>query len=120
MGTSRKSCFTKELCSLVSRATTSAVSSICVYLLCRHFSARHVARGGFPIATGPGGSPSRPPALPAPEGAKRLYGERDCGIKPNSREAAHRSGVLRGGVAPLGWVTEDRLFVLAEVREGAP
>ena len=54
------------------------------------------------MATGPEGSPSRPPALPAPEGAKRLYGERDCGIKPNSREAAHRNGALRGGRSPAG------------------
>jgi hypothetical protein len=53
---------------------------------------------------------ARPSALPAPAGAKRLYGERDCGIRPNSREAAHRSGALRGGVAPLGWVTEDRVL----------
>ncbi len=110
MGTSRKSCLTKPLCSLVSRATTSTVSSICVYLLCAFFCASACARRGFRIATGPEGSPSRPPALPAPEGAKRLYGERDCGIKPNSREAAHRSGALRGGVAPLGWVTEDRVL----------
>lgn len=31
-------------------------------------------------------------------------------MSSNSREAAHRSGALRGVVAPLGWVTEDRVI----------
>ena len=29
-------------------------------------------------------------------------------LQANSREAAHRSGALRGVVAPLGWVTGAR------------
>jgi antitoxin (DNA-binding transcriptional repressor) of toxin-antitoxin stability system len=62
------------------------------------------------MATCPEGSPSRPPALPAPKRAKRLYGERACGIEPNSREAAPLKRGVAGGVAPLGWVTEDRVL----------
>ena len=76
---------------------------------CRFFSASVVC-GGFRMATGSEGPRQGRRLCPAPEGAKRLYGDRDCGIKPNSREAAHRSGALRGGVAPLGWVTEDRVL----------
>jgi hypothetical protein len=41
-------------------------------------------------------------------------------LKQTAATAAHRSGALRGGVAPLGWVTEDRVFCRAGVREGAP
>ena len=108
-GNSRKSCFTMALCSLVYVQQLQLFKHLRLSPL-PPFSARQLraAASGLPQALE--GSPSRPPALPAPEGAKRLYGERDCGIKPNSRGAAHRSGALRGGVAPLGWVTEDRVL----------
>ena len=57
------------------------------------------ARGGFRVATGPEGPPSRPPALPAPGGAKRLYGERDCGTerKHNAPEVTRQIRKERSG-----------------------